>query len=97
MGYVRRLAITGKVEISEKLKAETGTVYLYGIVQKINEHKIPSSIIINLDQTPSKFVPGWNETLAKKGCKSVLIAGSTDKRMITATFSIFANSTDLWW
>ena len=61
---------------------------MYGIVQKINEHKIPSSMIINLDQIPSKFVPGCNKTLAKKGCKSVPIAGSTDKRMITATFSI---------
>ena len=88
MGYVRRLATTGKVEISEKLKAEIETAYLYGIVQKINEHKIPSSMVINLDQTPSKFVPACNETLAKKGCKSVPIVGSTDKRMITATFSI---------
>ena len=88
MGYVRRLATTGKVEISEKLKAEIETAYLYGIVQKIIEHKIPSSVVINLDQTPSKFVPGCNKTLAKKGCKSVPIAGSTDKRIITATFSI---------
>ena len=88
MGYVRRLATTGKVEISEKLKAEIETAYLYGIVQKINEHKIPSSVVSNLDQIPSKFVPGCNKTLAKKGCKSVPIAGSTDKRMITATFSI---------
>ena len=88
MGYVRKLATTGKVEISEKLKAEIETVYLYGIVQNINEHKIPSPMIINLDQTPSKFVPGCNKTLAKKGSKSVPTAGSTDKRMITATFSI---------
>ena len=88
MGYVQRLATTGKVEISEKLKAEMETVYLYGTVQTINEHKIPSSMVINLDKTPSKFVPGCNKTLAKKGCKSVPIAGSTDKRIITATFSI---------
>ena len=88
MGYVRRLATTGKVEISEKLKAELETAYLYGIVQKIKEHKIPSSMIISLDQTPSKFVPGCNKTLAKKGCKSVPIAGSADKGMVFATFSI---------
>ena len=48
MGYVRKLATIGKVEISEKLKAEIETAYLYGIVQKINEHKIPSSMVINL-------------------------------------------------
>ena len=88
MGYVRRLATTGKVEISEKLKAEIETAYLYGIVQEINEHKIPSYMVINLDQTPSKFVPGCNKTLAKKGCKSVPIAGSADKHMIIAAFSI---------
>ena len=88
MGYIRRLGTTGKVDISEKLKAEIETVYLYSIVQKINEHKIPSSMIINLDQTPSKFVSCCNKTLTKKGCKSVPIVGSTDKRMISETFSI---------
>ena len=45
-------------------------------------------MIINLDQTPSKFAPGCNKTLAKRGCKSIPIADSADKRMITATFSI---------
>ena len=67
MGYIRRLASTEKVEISEILKAEIETVYLYCIVQKINEHKIPSYMIINLDQKPPKFVPGSNnKTLTKK-------------------------------
>ena len=55
MGYVRRLATTGKVEISERLKAEIETVYLYGIVQKINEAKIPSFSF------PSDFVIRANE------------------------------------
>ena len=45
-------------------------------------------MIIKLDQTSSKFVPGCNKTLVKKGYKSVPIAGSTDKRMVTSTFSI---------
>ena len=43
---------------------------------------------MNLDQAPSKFVPGCNNTLAKKESKTVSIAGSTDKRIITATFAI---------
>ena len=30
MGYTRRLETTGKVEVSEKLKSELETVYLYG-------------------------------------------------------------------
>ena len=56
--------------------------------QKIEENQIPHSLVINLDQTPSKFVPGCNKTLAEKGSKTVSIAGSTDKRTITATFAI---------
>ena len=66
MGYVRRLATTGKVEILEKLKADIETVYLCDIVQKINEHKIPSSMMISLDQTPLKFVPGCKKNIGKK-------------------------------
>ena len=47
-------------------------------------------MIINLDQTPNTFeICSWLEkNIAKKGCKSVPIPGSTDKRMITAAFSI---------
>ena len=43
---------------------------------------------MNLDQTPLKFVPVSHHTLAKKGTKSVAIAGSSDKRSITGTFTI---------
>ena len=87
-GLYSKTATTGKVGISEKLKAEIETVSLCSVVQKINEHKIPSFMIINLDQAPSKFVRGCNKRLAEMVCKSEPIAGSTDKRMITATFSV---------
>ena len=49
-------------------------------------------MVINLDQIPSKYVPGYNKTLAPKGIKSVSVAGSTDKRTITATFNITMDS-----
>ena len=58
------------------------------MVKKIEENDIPVSLVLNLDQTPSKFVPDLNKTLAKKGSKIVSITGSTDKRIITATFVI---------
>ena len=45
-------------------------------------------MLINQDQTPSKYVPGCNKTLASKGIKSVSVAGSTYQKTITATFSI---------
>ena len=45
-------------------------------------------MVINLDQTPSKHVPGCNKIQAPKGFKSDSVAGSTGKTTITATFSI---------
>ena len=88
MGFARRMATTWKVEISEEVRKEVETTYLYSIVSIMENNKIPKAKITNLDQTPSKYVPGCNKTLAPKGIKSVSVAGSTDKRTITATFSI---------
>ena len=88
MGFKRRLATTGKVSMSPELHQEIQEAYLYSLVKKIEENDIPASLVLNLDQAPSKFVPGCNKTLAKKGSKTVSIAGSADKRMITATFVI---------
>ena len=50
--------------------------------------KVPDSLILNLDQTPSRIVPGRNYTMAAKGSTNVTIAGANDKRTITATFTI---------
>ena len=88
MGSARRMATTGKVEISEEVQKEVETTYLHSIIPIMENNKIPNSMVINLDQTSSKYVPGCNKTLALKGIKSVSVAGSTDKRKITATFSI---------
>ena len=88
MGFVRRMATTGKVEISKEVQNEIETTYLHSIVSIMENNKITKSMLINQDQTPSKYVPGCNKTLASKGIKSVSVAGSTDQRTITATFSI---------
>ena len=76
------MATTGEVEISVE------TTYLHSIVSIMENNKMPKSVVINLDQTPSKYVPGCNKTLAPKGIRSVSVAGSTDKRTITETFTI---------
>lgn len=88
MKFVRRLGTTGKVPISEDLQKELELTYLYGIVSKIEKNNIPHSLVLNLDQTPSKYVPTSNKTMAPKGSKTVPIKDSTDKRSITATFTI---------
>ena len=78
--------MTGKVEISEEVRNDVETTYLHSIVSIMENNKI--SMVINLDQIPSKYVPGCNKTLTPTGIKSVSVAGSTYKRTITAAFSI---------
>ena len=66
MGYVRRAGTTAKVPITDDLKKEIELTYLHGIVNIIEKYNIPPSLVLNLDQTPSKFVPGSRSTLANK-------------------------------
>ena len=61
MGFVWRIAATGKVEISEEVWKEVETTYLHSIVSIMENNKIPKLMVINLDQTPSKYVPGYNK------------------------------------
>ena len=88
MGFVKRMLTTGKVEIPEGAKNEARLVYLHDIVTIAEEHKVSSYLILNLDQTPLRYIPVGRQSLAKKSSKSVSIAGSTDKRSITRTFII---------
>ena len=82
------MSTTGKVEIPEGAKEEAKFMYAHDIVALAEEHNVPFSLILNLDQTPLKYIPVGRQSLAKKGSKSVSIAGSTDKRSITGTFLI---------
>ena len=87
MGYTRRVGTTAKVPIPEPLKKEIELTFPHDVVECIEEFNIPPSLVLNLDQTPSKLVPGTKSTLAKKGSKNVPIVGMSDKRMIIATFT----------
>ena len=69
---------TGKVEIPEGAKQEAELLYLHNIVTLVEEHNIPQNLILNLAQTPLKYVPVSHDTMAKKGVKSVAISGSAD-------------------
>ena len=79
---------TGKVEIPEGARKEAELLYLHNIVTIVEKYEIPHSLIINLDQTPLKYIPAMNHTMAKQNSKSVSIAESSDKRSITGTFTI---------
>ena len=95
MGFTRRMKTTGKVEIPEGAKQEAELLFLHNIVTLIEEHNSPESLVMNLDQTPLKYVPVSQNTMAKNGVKSVSIAGSGDKRGITGTFVITLDGTFL--
>ena len=88
MNFVRRRKTSSEVDIPEKARKEIEFLFLHEIVTKVEEHNIPSELIINIDQTPLKYVPVGNTTLAPRGKTSVTIEGSADKRMITGTFAI---------
>ena len=66
-------------------------LYLDNIVPIVEKYEIPHSLIINLDQTPLKYIPAMNHAMAKQNSKSVSIAGSSDKHSITGTFTITLN------
>ena len=88
MGFVLRKFTSAKVGIPDKARKEIKYQYHYEIVSKVERFKIPKTLVINLDQTPSLMVPGRKHTMALKGSKNVTIAGATDKRQITAAFAI---------
>ena len=88
MGFVRRAKTSSTVEIPEGARKEIEYQYLYQIVNVIEKWDIHPDLVVNFDQTPSKLVPVGRSTLAKRNSTNVTIAGSSDKRTITATFSV---------
>ena len=88
MGFVRRRGSAAKLEIPDGTFKEAQLLFTHDIVSKVDKYNIPDSLIINIDQTTTKYVPVSRSTLAKKNSKAAAIKGSSDKRSITATFSI---------
>ena len=64
MGFVRRFATTGKVEIPDSIKREAELLYINDIVNFIQIHSILKSMVLNVDQTNLKYVPCKNTALA---------------------------------
>ena len=95
MGTVYRVKTTSKLPIPEGAIKEAGLLFHHNIVSKVKRHKIPCALILNLDQTPSKYVAVAQTTLAKKNLKSVAITGGSDRCSITATFAVSFDGTFL--
>ena len=88
MCFCRHQASTSKLEISEEVLKEIKLLFHHDIASKVEKFGILHSLIINQDQTPTKYVPVGRTTLAKKNTGTVPIKGSSDRRTITATFAI---------
>ena len=54
----------------------------------LKKQSISDSLVINFDQTLSKFIPAASTTLAKCNTKQVFVKDSNDQRTITATFAV---------
>ena len=88
LGFRRRIATTGKVEVPEGARKEAGLQHHFRIVNIIEKHNIAKSLVLNSDQTPSKYVTVGLTTMAPKNSTRVGLAGSTDKRSITLTLTV---------
>ena len=93
MRFVKRSATNGKPVIPDGAKKEAGLLYHHQkyhhqIIMFVEEHDIPSSLVMNFDQTPLKYAPVSSQTLAKQGSKYVSISGATYRTSLTATFGI---------
>ena len=59
------------------------------LVNNVEKFQIPSSLVLNLDQTNSKYVSVGKTTIAEKVSNSILISSLSDKS--NATFTITLN------
>ena len=85
MKFSCRAVTTSKPVITRSLWAEVRSQFLHEITDKVLQHNSPDELIINVDQTPSKFVATNNITMAAKREKNISRAGATDKRAINVT------------
>ena len=80
MNMVRRMVTTSRPRITRSIWEETRFIFLEEIAQAVS---CPDELIINVDQTPSKFVPTDNVTMAVRGTKHIPRTDGNDKRGIT--------------
>ena len=69
--------------------------FLNEIAEAVATYNIPDQLIIHVDQTPSKFVPTENVTMAEKNSQHVAKKGGNDKRGMTLTLSETVDGTAL--
>ena len=86
--FTRRAGTTTRPPVPRGVFEECKLTFLTDISRAITQHKIPSELVLNADQTPSSYVSVGRMTMASRNSSSVPIKGLTDKRNITLTFVI---------
>ena len=69
MGFVQRKATTGEVTILVGAQKEAESK----IVNRVDKYQVPPSLVINFDQTQSKYIQVSSNTVKKKGVTNVSI------------------------
>ena len=87
MNLSRRMVTTSRPIVTRALWNEVRYQFLNEIVTAVALYNIPDELIINVDQTPSKFVSTGNFTMAVTNSKQVAKKGSNDKRGMTITLA----------
>ena len=78
---------TSRPFVTEALLIEIWTLFLHNICTLVQQtYNIPDERIINVDQTPSKYMPTSSVTMAKKS-EHVPKQGADDKCAITLTLA----------
>ena len=70
---MRPAKITSKPEIPERAKNEAALILHHQTVNLVKKYQIPSSILLNIDQTFLKYASVSNQTMAKNGSKYIAI------------------------
>ena len=65
MGFRRRVVTTGKVRVPEGTVQEAGLQHHYRIVSLAEKFNIPPALILNSNQTPSKYITVGRTTMAQ--------------------------------
>ena len=90
MGFRHRQATTSKLDIPEGALKEIKMLFYHDLVTKVAKFNIPDSLIINLDQTPTKYVPVGRTELQNCYYQRFHICHINSRRLL-------ANATNLWW
>ena len=89
MSFVKRKG-TSSAEITPSEFESVKTAFLTEVSQKVSAGNIPHSFIFNWDQTALRLFPSSEWTMQMLGTKRVRIAGTEDKKEITALITVSA-------